>query len=243
MDNQALYQVAAGTDLKYGWVVSDCTATLPFICQVPSSIFPCYPPPGSPPPPPRPPSPPSPPMSSKCEQTARTPLLPRRVAPAAPPLPAQRTAEGRMCCLCAAGTPKTNTTFFCEPNSGNCFLLRSGTSNALGFYEAADFCASYISGNLVTYSSRGKQLLVRGAGDFWRARVAAVLLAGGVAWQPHPPGACPCSHCASVHGAHHVALLLSGGRWRSTLGPCFQPSTGTAPAGPAWTPSTRSRTA
>ena len=67
MNDQTLYQVAAGTDFKYGWVVSDCTTTLPFICQVPSTIFPCYPPPSSPPPPPSPPSPPSPPLATKCE--------------------------------------------------------------------------------------------------------------------------------------------------------------------------------
>ena len=69
MDTQALYQVAAGTDLKHGWVVADGGATLlPFVCRVPSTIFPCYPPPGSPPPPPSPPSPPSPPMTTKCER-------------------------------------------------------------------------------------------------------------------------------------------------------------------------------
>jgi hypothetical protein len=167
MADAALYQVAAGTDLKYGWLVTDCTATLPFICQVPSTIFPCYPPPSSPPPPPQPPSPPSPPMSTKCEQARTAPSsspLPCHLVSAAQPLPARCTAdEGCACCFPSAGTPKTNTTFFCEPNSGNCFLLRTATADMLGFYQAADLCASYVSGNLVTYSSRGKQLLVRGA--------------------------------------------------------------------------------
>ncbi len=67
-NDQALYLTTAGSDLKYGWVVSSCTTTMGFICQVPSTIFPCLPPPASPPPPPLPPSPPSPPMATRCEQ-------------------------------------------------------------------------------------------------------------------------------------------------------------------------------
>jgi hypothetical protein len=59
-----------------------------------------------------------------------------------------------------AGTPNTNSTFFCESLSGNCFLLRTGTSNAIGFYQAADTCAAYAGGNLVLYTSRSKQMLV-----------------------------------------------------------------------------------
>jgi hypothetical protein len=66
-DDQALYQNTTGTDLKYGWVVTSCASTMAYICQVPSSIFPCMPPPASPPPPPQPPSPPSPPMTTRCE--------------------------------------------------------------------------------------------------------------------------------------------------------------------------------
>jgi hypothetical protein len=57
----------------------------------------------------------------------------------------------------AAGAPKTNTTFFCEALSGNCFLLRT---TGLGFYDAADTCAAFVGGNLVTYTSRSKQMLV-----------------------------------------------------------------------------------
>jgi hypothetical protein len=69
-NDAALYLTTAGTDLKYGWVVTSCTTTMGFICQVPSTIFPCYPPPASPPPPPSPPSPPSPPMGTKCGFTS-----------------------------------------------------------------------------------------------------------------------------------------------------------------------------
>jgi hypothetical protein len=67
-NDQALYLTNAGTDLKYGWVVTSCTTSLAYICQVPSTIFPCHPPPASPPPPPQPPSPPSPPMGTTCER-------------------------------------------------------------------------------------------------------------------------------------------------------------------------------
>ncbi len=63
-------------------------------------------------------------------------------------------------CTPSAGTPATNATFFCESISGNCFLLRTGTTVVLGFYEAADTCSAYVGGNLVVYDSRGKQMLV-----------------------------------------------------------------------------------
>ena len=58
------------------------------------------------------------------------------------------------------GTPKTNTTFFCESISGNCFLLRLSETERLAFYDAADTCAGFVGGNLVVYGNRGKQMLV-----------------------------------------------------------------------------------
>jgi hypothetical protein len=61
------YQTAAGSVLKHGWTPSTCNTTLPFICQLPTALFPCYPPPSPPAPPPQPPSPPSPPAPPTCE--------------------------------------------------------------------------------------------------------------------------------------------------------------------------------
>lgn len=62
-----------------------------------------------------------------------------------------------------AGTPSTNATFFCESQSSNCFLLRSGAAVLLGFYQAADLCSAYSGGNLAVYDRRSKQMLVRAA--------------------------------------------------------------------------------
>jgi hypothetical protein len=53
---------------KAGWNLGLCTLRYYFICEAPSSVFPCFPPPSPPTPPPSPPSPPSPPMPPTCEQ-------------------------------------------------------------------------------------------------------------------------------------------------------------------------------
>ena len=83
---------------------------------------------------------------------------------AAKPLPPHH-----LCCPPPAGTPASNATFFCEALSGNCFLLRRAAPG-LGFYQAADLCASFVGGNLVVYSSRAKQLLV----GVWLASIPAM---------------------------------------------------------------------
>ncbi len=50
-------------ELAYGWNAYPCGARLHFVCEVPTSVFPCFPPPkppltpGAPPPPPSPPRP------------------------------------------------------------------------------------------------------------------------------------------------------------------------------------------
>ena len=50
-------------ELAYGWNAYPCGAKLHFVCEVPASVFPCFPPPkpplapGAPPPPPSPPQP------------------------------------------------------------------------------------------------------------------------------------------------------------------------------------------
>ncbi len=60
------YDVVSG-DTTYGWQPADCAVAAQYICQLPPSVFPCYPPPLPPAPPPSPPSPPSPPMAAICE--------------------------------------------------------------------------------------------------------------------------------------------------------------------------------
>jgi hypothetical protein len=47
--------------LKFGWNAQKCNASYAYMCQVPTSLFPCYPPPSPTPPPPAPPPPPMPP--------------------------------------------------------------------------------------------------------------------------------------------------------------------------------------
>jgi hypothetical protein len=52
---------------KSGWNLATCSLKYFYICEAPSTVFPCYPPPSPPSPPPLPPSPPSPPMPPTCE--------------------------------------------------------------------------------------------------------------------------------------------------------------------------------
>jgi hypothetical protein len=103
--------------------------------------------------------------------------------PPLPLLPSARGAPTAAWDFDAAGTPNTNTTFFCESKSGNCFLLRTAT---LGFYDAADTCAAFTGGNLVTYTSRSKQMLVRCyGGRLWEG-----IIDGQPRWQLEPEN-CP----------------------------------------------------
>jgi hypothetical protein len=55
----------------YGWSqqhdVNGCNTAIGYICEIPASIFACYPPPMPPPTPPTPPSPPAPPAPPSCE--------------------------------------------------------------------------------------------------------------------------------------------------------------------------------
>ncbi len=53
---------------KNGWNLGTCSIKYYYICEAPSTVFPCYPPPNPPSPPPLPPSPPSPPMPPTCER-------------------------------------------------------------------------------------------------------------------------------------------------------------------------------
>jgi hypothetical protein len=44
-----------------------CTSSFLYVCKIPTTAFPCIPPPSPQPPPPAPPSPPSPPAADTCE--------------------------------------------------------------------------------------------------------------------------------------------------------------------------------
>lgn len=67
-DKQKYTLAAASADATYGWQPQDCTVVSQYICEMPPSVFPCYPPPSPPTPPPLPPSPPSPPLAAVCER-------------------------------------------------------------------------------------------------------------------------------------------------------------------------------
>jgi hypothetical protein len=71
------YQISSGAALKHGWTPATCNSVLPYICQLPTALFPCYPPPSPPTPPPQPPSPPSPPAPPSCEWLLGTAVPPR----------------------------------------------------------------------------------------------------------------------------------------------------------------------
>jgi hypothetical protein len=150
-----------------------------------------------------------------------------------------------------AGTPDTNTTFFCEALSGNCFLLRSATASQLSFYDAADTCAGFVGGNLVVYSSRSKQMLVEQyfgmllPATYWLGASRASIgmeytLTDGTAIQQ--VGGCPYNSsrrpCAPLAGAACCRLCMwlayGGVRWQQAL--C---SANAARRRPATTPCTR----
>ena len=63
------------TDDKYGWDLELCSGTVyAYICEVPATWYPCYPPPSPSPPPPSPPDaplPPAPPASEWCWNALR----------------------------------------------------------------------------------------------------------------------------------------------------------------------------
>jgi hypothetical protein len=71
--NQTYFESAAGDDTRvYAWALppqatETCLTTKPFICEIPLSVYPCFPPPLPPPSPPSPPSPPAPPAPPSCE--------------------------------------------------------------------------------------------------------------------------------------------------------------------------------
>ena len=54
--------------LKYGWNAQACNASHAYVCQVPTALFPCYPPPSPSPPPPSPPDAPLPPGPPGCRE-------------------------------------------------------------------------------------------------------------------------------------------------------------------------------
>jgi hypothetical protein len=62
-----LQYATSSADSTYGWQPAECVGLAPYICQLPPSVFPCFPPPFPPAPPPQPPSPPSPPLATTCE--------------------------------------------------------------------------------------------------------------------------------------------------------------------------------
>ena len=63
-------------------------------------------------------------------------------------------------CSSCTGAPAANRTYFCDASDANCYIvIRTLDSN---FSDAKSYCES-VSGGLVSYSSREKQLLVGGA--------------------------------------------------------------------------------
>lgn len=67
----SFYDQTGNDEGPWGWQTRACSDTLPFICKMPPSAFPCNPPPSPAPPPPEPPSPPSPPRMPSCESLRR----------------------------------------------------------------------------------------------------------------------------------------------------------------------------
>jgi hypothetical protein len=74
------FENTAGDDTRvYAWAIplspDSCATLKPWICEIPVSVYPCFPPPMPPPSPPSPPSPPAPPAppSCKCEPLLANP--------------------------------------------------------------------------------------------------------------------------------------------------------------------------
>jgi hypothetical protein len=65
--------------LKYGWNAQACNANHAYVCQVPTALFPCYPPPSPTPPPPSPPPPPRPPTPPSGERSTLGSSAPLRL--------------------------------------------------------------------------------------------------------------------------------------------------------------------
>jgi hypothetical protein len=149
--NTSSFFQTISADLKNGWTATACSAQYTYVCMMPSSVFPCGPPPSPPPPPPSPPVPPSPPLPASCGQPTEAGAL--TLPPLAVPggLLHQQLAAVR-----AAGAPLANRTYFCDPGDNNCYSL---VSTKLPYVNASNFCEG-MSGQLVAYSSREKQLLV-----------------------------------------------------------------------------------
>jgi hypothetical protein len=70
--NTSSFFQTSSADLKNGWTATACSAQYAYVCMMPSSVFPCGPPPRPPPPPPSPPVPPSPPLPASCEHAMLT---------------------------------------------------------------------------------------------------------------------------------------------------------------------------
>ena len=73
--NYGNYGSSSSSDSVFGWAEIACSSNYYFLCEVPASGFPCYPPPSPPPPPPSPPKPPNPPQPPSCASGPR-PLCP-----------------------------------------------------------------------------------------------------------------------------------------------------------------------
>ena len=70
--NKYWFEADGNDDTRvYGWSQQHdslgCSQTINYICEIPASVFACFPPPAPPPKPPSPPSPPAPPAPPSCE--------------------------------------------------------------------------------------------------------------------------------------------------------------------------------
>jgi hypothetical protein len=174
-DNQNVSQTSApsffqtvSADLKNGWTATGCGALYAYVCMMPSSVYGCGPPPSPPPPPPSPPVPPSPPLPLSCERrsaaeyrrhaqsvTAGSSSLFLCVAADILPVCTSSHPHQRSTCV-PPGAPVANRTFFCDPGDFNCYSL---VATKMEYANASTFCEG-MSGQLVAYTSREKQLLV-----------------------------------------------------------------------------------
>jgi hypothetical protein len=178
---QSFFQTTGTRDLKNGWTATSCSGGdfdgLPAVCIIPTSYYPCSPPPSPPPPPPRPPSPPSPPQPASCEHHITNAVcnvdyldyrqwLQYLSGPTACSVATGQVitmqlviCQGKTCRLGCAGAPTANKTYFCDAATSNCFVVVAAPRN---YSSQKSYCSDVLSGTLVAHSSREKQLLVGG---------------------------------------------------------------------------------
>jgi hypothetical protein len=148
------------SDAVYGWQPQACTTSLQYVCEMPPSAFACYPPPMPPTPPPHPPSPPSPPIASICECRCNPLGLHERNGMLLLAFPIELTCTSCNVIASPAGAPAATRNIFCDPSTDTCFNL---TTTVRSFDDATSACAA-MTGQLVTYTSAAKQLMVEQVG-------------------------------------------------------------------------------